>query len=100
MSSLKYWITLVVLLAAMYGSLVAWRRSQQPAPTDVSSAAVQPSRSAAIYPSQPLPPFELIDQNGQPFDSKSLAGKVWVGSFFFVSCPAICWRMNQALADV
>lgn len=99
MSSLKYWVTLVVLLAAMYGSFVAWRRYQQPlaAAAQGNSPAV---RATPVYPSKPLPPFTLTDQTGQPFDSKSLAGQVWVGSFFFVSCPAICWRMNQALADI
>lgn len=99
MSSLKYWVTLVVLLAAMYGSFVAWRRYQQPlaAAAQGNSPAV---RATPVYPSKPLPPFTLTDQTGKPFDSKSLAGQVWVGSFFFVSCPAICWRMNQALADI
>ena len=40
----------------------------------------------------------LTDQSGQPFDSASLRGKVWIGSFFFTNCPAICWRLNQTLA--
>jgi protein SCO1/2 len=40
----------------------------------------------------------LTDQAGEPFDSRSLDGKVWVGSFFFTNCPAVCWRLNQALA--
>ena len=39
-------------------------------------------------------------QNGQKFDSDSLHGKVWVGSFFFTNCPGSCWRLNQALADM
>jgi protein SCO1 len=99
MSSVKYWVSLIVLLSAIYGSLLAWRKYQRPQAT----AALEGSqfvRATPVYPSQPLPPFMLTDQDGKPFDSKSLAGKVWVGSFFFVSCPAICWRMNQALADV
>ena len=40
----------------------------------------------------------LTDQDGKPFDSTSLRGKVWVGSFFFTNCPATCWRLNQTLA--
>ena len=46
----------------------------------------------------PLTDFALTDQAGKPFDSESLRGKVWVGSFFFTNCPAVCWRMNQTLA--
>ena len=99
MSSLKYWVSLVVLFAAIYGSFIAWRKYQQP----LATAALDGSpvvRRAPVYPSEPLPPFTLTDQDGKSFDSNSLEGKVWVGSFFFVSCPAICWRMNQALADL
>jgi cytochrome oxidase Cu insertion factor (SCO1/SenC/PrrC family) len=42
----------------------------------------------------------LTDQDGRPFDSGSLKGKVWVGSFFFTNCPGACWRMNRALAEL
>ena len=45
-------------------------------------------------------PFTLTDQNGQTFDSKSLAGKVWMGAIFFANCPGPCFRENQAVADI
>jgi protein SCO1/2 len=45
-------------------------------------------------------PFTLTDQQGQPFDSKSLAGKVWMGAIFFANCPGPCFRENQAIADI
>jgi cytochrome oxidase Cu insertion factor (SCO1/SenC/PrrC family) len=37
---------------------------------------------------------------GESFDSKSLAGKVWMGSVFFSNCPGPCFRENQAVADI
>ena len=37
-----------------------------------------------------IPPFKLIDSAGQPFDSTSLKGKIWVADFFFASCPGAC----------
>ena len=37
-----------------------------------------------------IPPFTLVDSAGQPFDSTSLWGKVWVADFFFASCPGAC----------
>lgn len=43
-------------------------------------------------------PFTLIDQDGKPFDTASLAGRVWVGSFFFTACPSVCIRLNQTIA--
>lgn len=44
--------------------------------------------------------FTLIERSGEPFESDSLRGKVWVASFFFVTCPGICLKMNQSIADL
>lgn len=42
--------------------------------------------------------FHLTDQDSQPFYSRDLGGKVWIASFFFVSCPGICLKQNQYLS--
>jgi protein SCO1/2 len=44
--------------------------------------------------------FTLIERNGEPFEASSLRGKVWVASFFFATCPGICLKMNQSIADL
>ena len=44
--------------------------------------------------------FTLIERSGEPFESDSLRGKVWVASFFFANCPGICLKMNQSIADL
>ena len=92
-SATRYWLILAVLLAAMYGGFTVWRVRQH----EASSGGALVTATAK---SPPLKQFTLTDQAGQPFDSDSLKGKVWVGSFFFTNCPAICWRMNQALAGL
>lgn len=102
-SAVKYWIVLVAVLAGVYGSFVLWR-GQRAAETQASRpTAVTVNRPAGPSDETPLSdgpvaPFTLIDQDGQEFDTRQLEGKVWVASFFFTNCPAICWRMNQALA--
>ena len=53
-----------------------------------------------MEPGQEVLPFTLTAQDGEPFDSKSLAGKVWLGSVFFSNCPGPCFRENQAVADI
>lgn len=53
-----------------------------------------------MEPGQEVLPFTLTAQDGEPFDSKSLAGKVWMGSVFFANCPGPCFRENQAVADI
>jgi len=94
-SVVKYWLVLICSLAAIYGSLVVARHLRTP--TDSGAGPASPD--AASEPAgPPLDHFVLTDQAGQPFDSESLRGKVWVASFFFTNCPAVCWRMNQTLA--
>jgi protein SCO1/2 len=49
-----------------------------------------------------LPAFELQDQQGKPFGSQQLDGKVWVASFIFTSCRTECpaiGRANRTLQD-
>ena len=48
----------------------------------------------------PLPDFKLTERSGQPFDSTSLKGKVWVADFFFASCPGICPMLTARMAAV
>ena len=56
------------------------------------------------YVSQQLPvmaqvaDFSLSDQNGAPFDSATLKGKIWIGNFFFSSCEGVCPTVNGAIA--
>jgi cytochrome oxidase Cu insertion factor (SCO1/SenC/PrrC family) len=109
-SAVRYWVLLALVAGAMYGSLAIYRKSRpvdrpvganatvRPAVSNVSAANEQSIKAQAAMASGPVAPFKLTDQDGQEFDSASLDGKVWVASFFFTNCPAICWRMNQALA--
>ncbi len=53
-----------------------------------------------VEPGEPAERFTLTAQDGEPFDSASLAGKVWVGSIFFANCPGPCFRENQAIRDL
>lgn len=55
---------------------------------------------AVMEPGAEVLPFTLTAQDGEPFDSKSLAGKVWMGSVFFSNCPGPCFRENQAVAEI
>ncbi|HEY6504735.1 MAG TPA: SCO family protein, partial [Chitinophagaceae bacterium] len=35
-------------------------------------------------------PFSFIDQDGNRFTEKSVAGKVYVAEYFFTTCKSIC----------
>ncbi len=47
-----------------------------------------------------LQPFQLTAQTGQPFESKSLEGHVWVADFFFTACPGPCPMMSKKLGEL
>lgn len=42
-------------------------------------------------------PFELLDKNGKPFSSESLAGNVYIANFFFSRCPDVCPRVHASM---
>lgn len=44
--------------------------------------------------------FELIDQDGKPFNQSALDGKYYVSDFFFTTCPTICPDMSAQLQRV
>lgn len=47
-----------------------------------------------------VPPFELVDQSGEVFSSKSLEGKVWVAGFIFTRCPTICPVLTALMREI
>jgi protein SCO1/2 len=57
-----------------------------------------------VPPEQPvlgtLPAFTLTDQEGHPFGTKDLRGKVWVADFIFTSCQGSCPLLSQKMAEV
>jgi cytochrome oxidase Cu insertion factor (SCO1/SenC/PrrC family) len=104
-SAVKYWVLLIAVLAGVYGSFLLWRSGQEREKATSSAVSATVAKTAASTSAAqetlsdgPVEPFKLIDQDGNEFDTGQLDGKVWVASFFFTNCPAICWRMNQALA--
>ncbi len=84
----------------MIPGAVGCREPRQPAPTIAASEAPPPVPAKLEEPGARVSDFVLTDQAGEAFDSRSLAGKVWVGSVFFANCPGPCFRENQALADM
>lgn len=102
------WLAFAVCFSLAYGGFKIWRVRQEQQSAEATAreaaaeAASQSQRESAAEPAvaQKSAEFVLTDQRGEPFDSRSLAGQVWVGSFFFTNCPAVCWRQNQALAAI
>jgi protein SCO1/2 len=47
-----------------------------------------------------LPEYNLTDENGKPFGSNDLKGKIYIASFHFTSCPTICPKLMKTLQKV
>jgi protein SCO1 len=70
-----------VLLAATL-ALTAWVAWTWRSPTDADRLGFV--RLARV------PDFSLVDQNGRPFRSDALEGKVWAASFIYTRCATSC----------
>jgi protein SCO1/2 len=47
-----------------------------------------------------IPEFRLTNQNGQPFGSTDLIGKIWIADFVFTSCPGPCPIISSRMAEM
>lgn len=47
-----------------------------------------------------VPPFTLVNQNGDTVTEKTLDRKIYVANFFFARCPGVCPKMTDALIPV
>jgi protein SCO1/2 len=46
-----------------------------------------------------VPPFQLIDQNGESFGSQQLLGKIWIADFVFTTCPGPCPLISSRMSE-
>jgi protein SCO1/2 len=47
-----------------------------------------------------IPQFQLIAQDGQPFDSHTLDGHIWVADFIYTTCTGPCPMMTQKMRQL
>ena len=56
------------------------------------------NRAVESYGTVPL--FQLINQNGQPFGSAQLNGKIWIADFIFTTCPGPCPMISTRMSEL
>ncbi len=47
-----------------------------------------------------VPSFQLIDQNGVPFGSPQLLGKIWIADFVYSTCPGPCPMISSRMGEL
>jgi protein SCO1 len=62
------------------------------------AACSKPAPELRVYGT--LPAFRLTSDEGKPFGSEELRGRVWVADFIFTRCPTVCPLVTQHFAQV
>jgi protein SCO1/2 len=47
-----------------------------------------------------VPSFQLTNQDGRPFGTAQLAGKIWIADFIFTSCPGPCPIISTRMSEL
>lgn len=47
-----------------------------------------------------IAPFKLTNQNGEIITQKEYEDKIYIADFFFTTCPTICPKMTQNMANI
>jgi cytochrome oxidase Cu insertion factor (SCO1/SenC/PrrC family) len=100
MAATKVWLPATVLAATLAAGCQKAPDRAIDRPLAERAPAIPAPATEQAAPGGVAKQFTLTDQQGKPFDSASLAGKVWLGSVFFANCPGPCFRENQAIADI
>ncbi len=84
------WKLILVLIPIVTLLLLLWLRH-------IEVAALR-QRTVSSYGT--VPAFQLVNQNGQPFGSAQLAGKIWVADFIYTTCPGPCPMISSRMSEL
>ena len=87
--SISWKITLILIPLVTLG-LLLWLRQIE----------VNALRQRGISSYGAVPHFQLINQEGQPFDSARLAGKIWIADFIYTTCPGPCPMISTRMSEL
>jgi protein SCO1/2 len=88
-TAIAWKVTLIVIPLVTLG-LLLWLRN-------IEVTALR-QRTVSSYGT--VPPFQLVNQNGQPFGSNQLAGKIWIADFVYTSCPGPCPMISSRMSEL
>jgi protein SCO1 len=88
-SSIAWKVTLILIPLITLG-LLLWLRQ-------LEVNALQ-KRTVSSYGT--VPAFQLTNQNGQPFGSAQLSGKIWIADFIYTTCPGPCPMISSRMSEL
>ena len=84
------WKSILILIPLLTAGVLLWLRQ-------VEVNALQ-RRTVSSYGM--VPHFQLVNQEGQPFDSAQLAGKIWIADFIYTTCPGPCPMISTRMSEL
>ena len=84
------WYAALLLLPLLTALFLFWLRQAQ----------MERNSRRAIANYGTVPAFQLTNQNGQPFGTEQLNGKIWVVDFIFSTCPGPCPMISSRMAEL
>ena len=88
-SGIAWKITLILIPLITLG-LLLWLRQLE----------VNALRQRTVSSYGTVPSFQLVNQNGQPFGSAQLAGKIWIADFIYTTCPGPCPMISSRMSEL
>jgi protein SCO1/2 len=80
----------LILFPIVIGAGMLWLRHVE----------VQRLASRQIQNYGSVPPFQLTNQDGKPFGSSNLAGKIWIADFIYSTCPGPCPMISTRMSEM
>src|SRR5207247_5872637 len=88
-SGIVWKVTLILIPLVTLGVLL-WLRHLE----------VNALRQRTISSYGTVPSFQFTNQNGQPFGSAQLAGKIWIADFIYTTCPGPCPMISSRMSEL
>ena len=83
-------ILVLILFPIVIGAGMLWLRHVE----------VQRLESRQIQNYGSVPPFQFTNQDGKPFGSSDLAGKIWNADFIYSTCPGPCPMISTRMSEM
>src|SRR5213595_3659993 len=84
------WKVTLILIPLITLGLLLWLRQSE----------VNALRQRTVSSYGGVPSFQLVNQNGQPFGSAQLAGKIWIADFIYTTCPGPCPMISSRMSEL
>jgi len=88
-SGITWKVTLILIPLITLGFLL-WLRQLE----------VNALRQRTVSSYGTVPSFQFTNQNGQPFGSAQLAGKIWIADFIYTTCPGPCPMISSRMSEL